>query len=107
MSQWLETETEEDLTHSDDDSQEITYQEMLVKNGVIEYADTILGQEEMEAKKAMANVRMVPRVCSCGSMRCSLIPFYGLPKPVFHAEIEPLPMMQRDPTAARMVQSGI
>lgn len=104
---YLETETEEDLTHSDDDSQEITYQEMLVANGVIEYGDTILGQEEMMAKKAISSVQMVPRVCSCGSMRCSLIRFYGLPKPVFHTEIEPLPWGQKDPTAARMVQSGM
>ena len=105
---YLETETEEDRTHTDDDNQEITYQEMLVKNGVIEYKDTIQGQEELAAKKAIADAQtsMIPLICSCGSMRCSLIIFYGLPKPMFHDHIEPLPVVQRDPTAARMKANG-
>jgi hypothetical protein len=107
MSQYLETETEEDRTHSEDDNNEITYQEMLVANGVIEYGDTILGQEEAAARAAIASVQMVPRVCSCGSMRCGMIVYYGLPEPVYHSEIKPLPTVLRDPTAQRMKQSGI
>jgi hypothetical protein len=103
---YLETETEEEIKHGDDDSQEVTYQEMLVKAGVIEYGDTVLGQEELAAKKAISQARMVPLICSCGSMKCYAIRFYGLPKPVFHEHIEPLPMFTRDPVAARMKADG-
>jgi len=126
MSNWLETEAESEIKHGDDDSQEITYQGMLLKAGAIEYGDTVQGQEELAAKLAILKIQeeenakkaalkaqeeerlktqMVPIICSCGSMKCYAIRWYGLPKPVYQEHIKPLPMMLKDPTAARMKAS--
>ncbi len=90
MNLYLETESEESERHGDNEDQEVVYQEMLVKAGLAEDLEAIA------AKKAMDAVA-VALVCSCGSKRCYMVRKYGLPVPVFHAEIEPVyPQSSRD-----------
>ncbi len=95
MSLYLETESEESERHGDNEDQEIVYQELLVKAGLA---------EDLEAKAASKAIAMVAIVCSCGSMKCYMIRRYGLPRPVFHAEIEPVfPQSSRDRKALGLV----
>lgn len=91
-------DTEEDITHGDDENQEIKYEEMLVAAGVMEKTT-----EEMEADRVKAAIAVVMILCSCGSAKCGAIRYFGLPKPKFHEHIEPIgSQLVRDSTARRM-----
>lgn len=95
MSQYLEMESEETERHGDNEDQEVIYQELLVKSGLA---------EDLDAKAASKAIAMVAIVCSCGSLKCYMIRRYGLPRPTFHVEIEPVfPQSSRDRKAEKMV----
>lgn len=99
---YLEYETEEEVKHGDSDDQEVKYEEMLVEKG-------LLGEtsEQAAAKAAKKAIEMVMIICSCGSPKCFAINRFGLPKPVFHENIEPIwDQMSRDLTALRIKQLG-
>jgi hypothetical protein len=94
----FETESEESERHGDNEDQEVVYQELLVKAGLA------TDEQAIAASKAIAQTRAIPLVCSCGSMRCYMVRRYGLPKPTFHAEIEPVyPQASRDRKALTLV----
>ncbi len=99
-------ETEEETKHGDDADAEVKYEEMLVANGVI--AMTKAEEEALLAKKSVeAQTTMQMILCSCGSPRCYAINRFGLPKPVFKQDIEPIGcQMTRDMTALRIKQSN-
>lgn len=102
---YLYLDTEEEIVHQDDDSREVLYEEMLVRNGVIDESQTKAGLEAAAAQRAIEKTRteMVAIYCSCGSMKCGMIKYFGLPKPTYKAEIAPLEsQMIKDSTAARI-----
>lgn len=54
-------------------------------------------EQHAEHKKGKAEVALATVVCSCGSTTCSMISTFGLPRPIFHVDIEPIPsQVQRD-----------
>lgn len=96
--QYFEIEAEEDIKHGEDEDAEVKYEERLVAAGLMEM--TTAEQEAAKAKKAM---EMVMILCSCGSPKCFAITRFGLPKPTWESDIQPIGcQMTRDKTALRM-----
>lgn len=82
----------EDVRHGDSEDQ----RELLV-----EYPEDVTGTSLQKA--VMTRVKLV---CSCGSTRCQAIERFGLPAPVFYADIEPLgPQHVRDERAIAVKRS--
>lgn len=97
MYQYTYTETAE--THGEDEDAEVRYQETVASE---------LQEETDAALRAIEETRMAmePIVCSCGSQRCYAISRFGLVRPLFVREIEPIgSQSQRDNLASQLVKA--
>jgi hypothetical protein len=88
------------MTFSDDED---------VKHGLSEQAET--KTEEYQAVDEFGNKLGKPSlekfVCSCGSERCMAISVFGLPRPMFHGEIEPIQSQGMRDQRARVLKSTL
>ena len=107
MYSYCETESESEVKHGDDEDQEIKYEEMLVRNGVLER--TSEEQAKLDAEESVKKqTRMVMIVCSCGHAKCPAIGMFGHPIPVFEERIQPIEwQMERDRVALLLKQNGV
>ncbi len=98
MYSYFQSDNEEEIKHGEDEDAELKYEERLVAAGMLEMTTA-----EMEAKKAKQAMDMVLILCSCGSPKCFAIRTFGLPKPTWEADIQPIGcQMTRDKTALRI-----
>lgn len=78
---WSESE-DDDIKHGDREGQDEVQ---------VEYKSLVpdLGTEPGPLKTK--GVTKETLVCSCGSTRCFAIQYFGLPRPLFTSDIEPIP----------------
>lgn len=91
---WLEVERD-DPEHVEREDQEAI-------------AGTIVGLGTAAVGGAkIAKTTRVTVVCSCGLTRCGAIRIFGLPRPVFAAEIQPIPSQYQRDQRARVLRQTI
>ena len=92
---YLYTDTDETVTHAETDAEE-TSTRVQWCDACATFTTTVC--EHPAALKAPATLETI--VCSCGFTTCGAIGTFGLPRPIFVADIEPIPSQpQRDRTA--------
>lgn len=99
---WLEVEGEEpDHVEREDQEVETVEVEETVAGTIVG-----LGTAAVGAAKIAKTVR-VAVVCSCGLTRCGAIRVFGLPRPVFAAEIQPIPSQYQRDQRARVLRQTL
>jgi hypothetical protein len=68
---------------------------------------SLVSEENREAVRGSLAGRQLKLICSCGFYTCPMVTRYGLPEPVYQAEIRPLPdKYQRDRRALELQGSN-